>query len=176
MSFAETDRSADRKEGQPLDEEKKTPSEDRTEPETPEENTAETPEVPRLFDEPEQAPPATDAPTVVRNQPDPKEEKKRRKKQQKKEAKAEKNQKYPHTLSFLLGLIILIFAVVGVVLTGWNAVRYIKSTTDSGSEYAQYNAYLESIAAVDPDPFDDITAADQEQLIDRFINELGDSV
>lgn len=152
-----------------MDEEKKTSSEERTEPETPAESTAETPEIPRLFDETEKAQPAADAPKVVKNQPDPKEEKKRQKKQQKKKAKAEKNKKYPHKLSFLLGLIILIFAVVGVVLTGWNAVRYIRSTTDSVSEYAQYNAYLEPIAAVDPDPFDDITAADQEQLLNAAI-------
>ena len=38
-------------------------------------------------------------------------------------------------------------------------------SADTGSEYAQYNEYLTPIAAVDPDPFDDIAAADQEQLL-----------
>ena len=63
-----------------MDEEKKTPSEDRTEQEAPVESPAENPEKPRLFDEPEKAQPGADSPKVVKNQPDPKEEKKRKKK------------------------------------------------------------------------------------------------
>ena len=102
---------------------------------------------------------------VIENKPDEKEKKKLRRKEQK--DKIEK--KYPDKLSFMLGLIVLIFAVIGVVLTVWNSVRYVKSTTDTVSEFAQYNEYLTPIAAVDPDPFDDIASADQEQLLSAAI-------
>ncbi|MBO5935380.1 MAG: hypothetical protein J6Q94_07800 [Clostridia bacterium] len=102
---------------------------------------------------------------VIENKPDEKEKKKQRRKEQKdKIAK-----KYPDKLSFLMGLVVLIFAVIGVVLTVWNSVRYVKSTTDTVSEFAQYNEYLTPIAAVDPDPFDDIASADQEQLLSAAI-------
>lgn len=102
---------------------------------------------------------------VIENKPDEKEKKKQLRKEQK--DKIEK--KYPDKLSFMLGLIVLIFAVIGVVLTVWNSVRYVKSTTDTVSEFAQYNEYLTPIAAVDPDPFDDIASADQEQLLSAAI-------
>lgn len=111
-----------------------------------------------LFAKPEQEP---EKAPVVENKPD----KKETKKQQRKAEREKRNKKYPDKLSFMLGLVVLIFAVLGIVLTVWNSVRYIKSTTDTGSEYAQYNEYLTPIAAVDPDPFDDIVAADQEQLL-----------
>lgn len=98
-----------------------------------------------------------------------KNEEKERKKQLRKQQKDKLEKKYPDKLSFLLGLVVLIFAVIGIVLTVWNSVRYIKSTTETGGEFAQYNEYLTPIAAVDPDPFDDITAAKQEQLLGAAI-------
>lgn len=107
--------------------------------------------------------------TVVRNEPDKHEEKRQKTKKRRKEKKTEKKQKYPHAVSFLLGLIILIFAFIGIILTVWNSIRYIKSTTDSGSEFAQYNTFLAPIAAVDPDSFDDIADADTEQLLNSAI-------
>ncbi len=106
---------------------------------------------------------------AVSNNPDKKEEKKRKKKENSRRQKDERQAKYPDKLSFLLGLVILIFAVIGVVLTVWNGVRYINGTADTGSEYADYNAFLTPIAAVDPDAFDDITAASQEQLINAAL-------
>ncbi|MBR3869147.1 MAG: hypothetical protein IKM66_07510 [Clostridia bacterium] len=106
---------------------------------------------------------------VVENKPDEKAIKREKKKQQRKEQKDKIEKKYPDKLSFLLGLVVLIFAIIGIVLTVWNSVRYVKSTTDTGSEFAQYNEYLTPIAAVDPDPFDDITAAKQEQLLSAAI-------
>lgn len=98
-------------------------------------------------------------------EPDEREVSKDKKKKQKKEAREQRNNKYPDKLSFLLGLVVLIFALIGVVLTVWNSVSYIRSTADTGSEYSEYNEYLTPIAAVDLDPFDDITDADSEQLL-----------
>ncbi len=50
-----------------------------------------------------------------------------------------------------------------------NGVQYINSTKDTTGEFATYNTYLTPVAAVDPDAFDDITAADTEQLLDIAI-------
>lgn len=108
------------------------------------------------------------APVVI-NKPDEKEIKKAKKKQQRKAQKEKIEKKYPDKLSFLLGLVVLIFAFLGIVLTVWNSVRYIRSTIDTGSEFSEYNEYLTPIAAVDPDAFDDITAADREQLLNAAI-------
>lgn len=106
---------------------------------------------------------------VVENKIDEKEVLKELKKLQKKKQREKREKKYPDKLSFLLGLIVLIFAVIGVVLTVWNSVRYIRSTTDTGSEFSEYNEYLTPVAAVDPDPFDDVTAADTQQLLNSAI-------
>lgn len=102
---------------------------------------------------------------VVKNEPDPRDEKRKERKKRKEERAA----KYPSKLSFLLGLIVLVFAVIGVVLTGYSAISYISSTYETGSEYAKYNNYLTPIAAVDIDHFDDITDADTKQLINASI-------
>lgn len=107
--------------------------------------------------------------TVVRNEPDKHEEKRQKTKKRRKEKKTEKKQKYPHAISFLLGLVILIFAFLGIVLTVWNSIRYINSTAENTSEFAKYNAFLTPIAAVDPDSFDDIAEADMEQLLNTAI-------
>ena len=106
---------------------------------------------------------------VVRRKTNPKEEEKKKKQKLRKQKKEARDKKYPSKLSFFLGLIILIFAFIGVVLIAWNSIRYIRSTTSPESEYAQYNAYLAPIVAVDPDPFDDITRADTQQLLDAAI-------
>lgn len=102
---------------------------------------------------------------VIKNVPNRKENKKQLKKNKKKE----RNEKYPSKLSFFIGLIVLIFAIIGVVLIGYESISYIKSISDDGSEFAEYNSYLTPVAAVDIDTFDDITAADTQQLINASI-------
>ena len=101
--------------------------------------------------------------------PEKKSKKKRNKKEEKQQIKKEKAEKYPSKLSFLLGLVVLIFALIGMVLTGYYAVSYIDSTYETGSEYARYNSFLTPVAAVDIDHFDDITAADTKQLLNASI-------
>lgn len=87
------------------------------------------------------------------------------KKAQRLKRKVQRDRKFPDKLSFMLGLIVLIFAVIGIVLTGWLGIRYLAGSGDKGNEFASYNEYLSPVAAVDIDTFDDITAADPEQLL-----------
>ena len=81
----------------------------------------------------------------------------------------EDKNKYPQKLSFFLGAVILIFAILGVVLVAYNSISYIISTTGNDKEFAQYNEYLTPVVAVDMDTFDDIAAADTEQLLNASV-------
>ncbi len=105
----------------------------------------------------------------VKNTQKEKDAEKLKKQRLKNERKSQRDKKYPGRLSFIIGLLVVIFAVIGIVLIIWNSVSYIKRTMSPGNEYARYNEYLASVAAVDPDPFDDITAADTEQLLNAAI-------
>lgn len=140
-----------------LDENKTNPDESAKE-----QNTAETvPETPlHLFDNEDM----TDI-TVVRNS----DTQQKKKKEKKKKTDGSVNRQRQKRLSFMLGLVILIFACLGVALTAWNSIRYIKSTADTTGKFAKYNAFLTPIAAVDPDAFDDIAAANEEQLLNCAI-------
>lgn len=73
--------------------------------------------------------------------------------------------KYPDKIAFLLGMVIVIFAITGIVFTIVSGVNYFKGVKESENEFADYNRFLSPVAAVDIDTFDDITAADKEQLI-----------
>lgn len=103
--------------------------------------------------------------SVIENQPAEKD----LKKQEKEKRKKERQKKHPDKIAFLLGLVVLIFAVVGIVFTVITAVRYFGGNDETKNEFAEYNSYLTPIAAVDIDTFDDITAADKEQLLNSAI-------
>ncbi len=100
---------------------------------------------------------------------------KQKKKKRKQKKKDERNKKYPSKISFLIGLVVLIFALIGVFLTAWNSINYIKKTTDTETEFTRYNEYLKPLAAVDPDPFDDISRADQKDLLNIAIWKILDN-
>lgn len=90
------------------------------------------------------------------------------KKQEKEKTKKERQKKYPDKIAFLVGIIVFVFAVIGIVLTVVSAVQFFNGE-DEKNEFAEYNTYLTPIAAVDVDTFDDITAADKEQLLNSAI-------
>lgn len=69
---------------------------------------------------------------------------------------------------FAVGLVVIIFSLVGVVLTVMNTVDYFtaKNNEKSQEELLPYNEFFIPVAAVDPAPFDDVGAADSEELIE----------
>ncbi len=91
------------------------------------------------------------------------------KKQEKEKIKKERQKKHPDKIAFLLGIVVMFFAVVGIILTVVTAVDFFNGDDESENEFAEYNSYLSPVAAVDIDTFDDITAADKEQLINSAI-------
>ncbi|MBR3767387.1 MAG: hypothetical protein IKL10_03995 [Clostridia bacterium] len=71
-------------------------------------------------------------------------------------------------LSFIFGLIVVIFSLIGFLGCIFYGIGFIRDKADikKNAEFAAYNEFLLAVAAVDPMPFDDITAADSGELVE----------
>ena len=71
-------------------------------------------------------------------------------------------------IGFIVGLLIIIFSVVGVVLSVMHIMDYFteKSEIKTQDEFTPYDQFFIPVAAVDPVPFDDVSAAKPEELIE----------
>ena len=73
-------------------------------------------------------------------------------------------------LAALVGFITVLFALTGIGLSLYLGIGYMRERAAARNDQtAKYNDLLTPIAAVDPDPFDEITAADNDQLLDAAI-------
>ena len=70
--------------------------------------------------------------------------------------------------SFILGLLVVIFSLIGFGGCVIFGVNYIKGQAEErkNRDFAAYNEFLVAVAAVDPAPFDDITGASSEELVE----------
>lgn len=77
----------------------------------------------------------------------------------------------PGKLSFVIGLIIIAFAVVGIIFTASKAVAAYREKRDSEKSQllASYTDFAVPVLAVDPSVFDDITNAPMSELIEISI-------
>ena len=87
-------------------------------------------------------------------------------------AKKTKPRKKRRAGSFVLGLVLLLFAAFGIFEAGRFAVDRVQSLLDGSARFTEYEAFLEPFVVVDPDPFDDISGADPTDLLDASISEL----
>jgi hypothetical protein len=71
--------------------------------------------------------------------------------------------------AFPVGLLIVLLAVIGVVFLILLSVDGIKFLTNDHKQKEEYETFLMPIVMNDPDPFDDITKANMEQLLDSAI-------
>lgn len=71
--------------------------------------------------------------------------------------------------AFPLGLVVVLFAVIGVVFLILLSVSGIKNLSDNSKKKQNFEKFLLPIVMNDPDPFDDITKANMGQLIDSTI-------
>jgi|LSQX01.3.fsa_nt_gb hypothetical protein len=74
--------------------------------------------------------------------------------------------------AFPLGALMLILAAIGLFTITSSVVGFVKSKTDNSKDIAYYNEYLTWIIANDPDSFDDISKANETQLLDISILSL----
>lgn len=71
-------------------------------------------------------------------------------------------------ITFVFGLLTVIFSLIGFlgcILAGVNFFKE-KALDKKTQNFESYNELLVAVAAVDPDPFDDITGARMEELIE----------
>lgn len=74
---------------------------------------------------------------------------------------AEKKKRAP----FFIGLIVLIFAIIGVVSVGIFIKNSVSEKVTAENDYSNYTKYLTWVVGIDPDPFTDITKADFDDLL-----------
>ena len=66
---------------------------------------------------------------------------------------------------FIVGLVVLALAIVGVVGIVLNVVSYIQKNNDTTADYTKYSDFLTWVVGVDPNPFSDITKADKDSAL-----------
>lgn len=69
---------------------------------------------------------------------------------------------------FFFGLLVVVFSLIGFggcIFTGIGFIR-AQGEDKKNREFEAYNEFLVAVAAVDPAPFDDITGASSEELIE----------
>ncbi len=77
-----------------------------------------------------------------------------------------------HKSSFALGLVIICFALVGVVSVVMYAVGGVQTLFNQEAQKAEYEDFLYPVVMLDPEVFDDVTAADMEDLLAASILSL----
>lgn len=75
-----------------------------------------------------------------------------------------KKRKGQSKLAFPLGLLVIIFAVVGVIFAINAGIDTVKDLTDNSEKKLEYEELLVPVVMYDPDMFDDISAANIDQL------------
>ncbi|MBQ7597852.1 MAG: hypothetical protein IJU56_04660 [Clostridia bacterium] len=76
------------------------------------------------------------------------------------------------TANMVLGLLILTFTVIGIIATVRFAGGKMRDITGDTARLQEYQKFLSPVVMNDPDTFDDITGADQSQLISIAIWEI----
>lgn len=74
--------------------------------------------------------------------------------------------------AFVLGLILICLAAVGAVFLISTGVSAVKKLTDKTQLKNEYEAFLKPVVMLDPEPFDDVTRADMEDLLNASILSL----
>lgn len=69
-------------------------------------------------------------------------------------------------MAFPIGLAIVILSLTGLVTLIILSINGIKNLTDNSEKLLQYETLLTPVVMFDPNPFDDVTKAKAEQLID----------
>ncbi len=71
--------------------------------------------------------------------------------------------------AFPVGIVIVLFALVGVISVIVLAARGIADITDNSEKFTEYEQFLAPVVMNDPDPFDDVSKAEMTQLLDATI-------
>ncbi|MBQ8227571.1 MAG: hypothetical protein IJZ88_01010 [Clostridia bacterium] len=83
-----------------------------------------------------------------------------------------KNKKRGHKGAFALGLVIICFALVGIVTVVMHAVSGVQTLFNNEAQKTEYEDFLYPVVMLDPEVFDDVTTADMSDLIAASILSL----
>lgn len=84
-----------------------------------------------------------------------------------KKVSAKKRRRNP--MAVPMGIIIMVFSVIGVAAVIAGIVFGVSRLTAQTAKKAEYEAFITPVVMFDPDPFDDVTKGNQEQLINSAI-------
>lgn len=87
-------------------------------------------------------------------------------------SKKKTKKKRSHAGSFFLGFVLLCFAAFGIYKAASFAADKISEVRNGGSKFSEYESFLEPFVVVDPAPFDDISGAEQTDLLDAAVSAL----
>ena len=77
--------------------------------------------------------------------------------------------KKKNRLAVPVGIITLVFAVIGVITVIGFASDAVRNISDKTAEKLEYEKMLKPVVMFDPDPFDDLTRADVSQLLNSAV-------
>lgn len=75
------------------------------------------------------------------------------------------NEKKSKTLNFIVGAVVLVFALIGVISMVSLVAGKISKANDNTAKFQEYEKFIYPVVMNDPDTFDDVSKADCEQLI-----------
>ena len=73
--------------------------------------------------------------------------------------------KKKNKFAFPLGMLIIIFSIIGIAATVKAGISLFKDMTDNSAQKEEYEEFLRPVVMYDPDPFDDVRSADITQLV-----------
>ena len=76
------------------------------------------------------------------------------------------------TANYIVGTVIIIFVIIGIVSTAFFITGKLKSKSGKSEKLSEYKSFISSVIMNDPATFDDVTVADQSQLIGIAIWEI----
>lgn len=85
------------------------------------------------------------------------------------EKKSVKKQSDKKKWALPLGIVIVVFALIGVVSVIALSIGGITKLADNSEKFTEYEKFLSPVVMNDPDPFDDVSKADMSQLLDATI-------
>lgn len=68
-----------------------------------------------------------------------------------------------------VGIVVIIFAVIGLAAVIAGIILGVGKLTDQSAKKSEYESFITPVIMFDPDPFDDVTKGNQEQLINAAI-------
>lgn len=75
------------------------------------------------------------------------------------------NEKKSKALNFIVGAVVLVFALIGVISVISLVAGKISKANDNTAKLREYENFIYPVVMNDPDTFDDVSKADQSQLI-----------